>query len=283
MNPTQQMDTTKESTVNSTNLVQGSNKGMFIAIAVFIIGLAMVVMAALIIISGMSNQNKSQYENNTQQTQEDTKSGSTDKSTIEQSDTGTTTKNKLLVDVTKPWFRNTQYPEEILSLSDDKLKELNCTEKYFYAADGKFEPNSNRETKVTLDSGFADAAKSIAIYSVPTGFDIYRCNISTEEFPKEVYIYSYCKTNCGGAIGKVFGMFWWYAGSKQVEFPNETGAYAQCDSPIALTSDNKFYFGCEAGDGLYSAASIYKFDFNEIKRIAFEDRVDEVSSYMSIY
>lgn len=292
MNPIQQMDTTKESTLSSTSQVQASNKksnkAIIIAGAVFILGIAMIIIAALVIVSGMNNQNINQNisDNTTEQTQDHgTNSKNTDVNNTDESDSSTkntssTTRTKLLVDVTKPWFKNIQYPEEIRNLTDDNLKEVSCTETYLYLADGTFHPDLDISKTVSVTADLIDSSSWIIRDTKSSSIEIYKCNISKDEFPKDLYIYAYCNSSCGGAIGKIYGIFWWYQGNNMVEFSNETGPYVQCNSPIGLTTDNKFYFGCEAGDGLYSAASIYKFDFNEVKRIAFEDKDDDVSSYM---
>lgn len=165
---------------------------------------------------------------------------------------------KVAADLTKPFFLDIKYPEELALLNSRDILNLKCSENYF-SDDGKiFSRNNGTNAPVTYltDEKVLALVKQISDGSGEKFVSSVRMCLADEKPDFLIYGISPCGGGCSGIphLSTV-------SGNKV----NDLGvlpqkyAYGSC-FPLVLTRAGQFYFDCSGSDGGGSGALINRFD-----------------------
>ncbi len=182
---------------------------------------------------------------------------------------------KRSFDPASKWYADKLYPQELLSIGDEKLIGIKCSPQYTVGGDGGgkyYEGESNQELS---DPNILQKVQSL----VQSG--------------KTVDAFMYCQTNSnlalfeyeeqkGGGGSETIAYFGSMTGNtfdQWASLPNPGLAYFTCRQPLQFTTNTQLYVSCTGGDGGGGGAGIYRIDgvSQDINQVAFcttaEDKV----------
>lgn len=162
-----------------------------------------------------------------------------------------------LFDPTAKFFGAHDFPLELTNLSDDQLQAIKCSPRYDKNDQGQF-------VATNIDDHSEIELTDPRLKAILTGnTSITAISLCETEAGETLVHYEIGAGGGGMQTVAYFGLLDADSNLDQtIDIPADDAPYFNCTQPLALTTNNIFYYGCGGGDGGFSQATIYKIDIS---------------------